>query len=410
VLLCLQVTSFPALLAFLQHPAISSSMTAVRSLLCTCKSWRAALQLCGAANLCITIRSSSLPRFCLSQPYMSDSAWQQQNIQQLPYFGRWLVQHAGLVGHIYLETPCGFVQPGQYCDTVEETLAAALQAAAARPAAGAVGSAAVAQLPQLQLRSFTSFTSFGENAALLQALPAAGLTQLELGHSGGWGNGRSKISSSSTVVAGLARLSNLRQLTIDVSDMTDEQVACFQGGCLAGLAQLRRLTKLQLGGLTTGSGLQLLPQQLQQLQLAFRGLDFGPNETEDSNAQLALSHISALQQLDLRLSTTAAASSSLPASLTALTVRLAYGHPARSAQHLNLPALQLLQRLEISSWLCASEQPDYGPARAALSALSGLTHLVMDLANAGLVLYVAPIWRRLPALKVMELQGWDKYG
>jgi hypothetical protein len=52
-----QATSYKALSAALQHPAVTSDITAVCSLLQTCKSWRSAVQQCSAGHLSINTGS-----------------------------------------------------------------------------------------------------------------------------------------------------------------------------------------------------------------------------------------------------------------------------------------------------------------------------------------------------------------
>jgi hypothetical protein len=170
-------------MAALQHPAIIGDLKTACSLLQTCKSWRTALQQCQAGHLKITL-----------PPDVAEAS-SVQNTQQFARFAGWLLPHAGLVAGISLQTPSGEAQQrAAFCDTAEQLLVLAFRGAAAhgRPATtnaagGAAAAAAAAAAAPLQLSTFKSRVM--RSPELLQALPAAALTQLVLTYSNSWQTG-----------------------------------------------------------------------------------------------------------------------------------------------------------------------------------------------------------------------------
>jgi hypothetical protein len=226
LLLATQVTSFQALVAALQHPAITGDVKTVSSMLQTCKSWRTALQQCKAGNLTV-----SLPTRGAAAAAPPSNV---QSTQQIACFAGWLPQHAGLISGISLQEPRGeYEQRAAYCDIAEQLLVLSLKEAAAygRPAAAAAAAAA-----ELQLASFAS--NIIRSPALLHALPAAALTQLVLSHSGSWRDGFNYNSGGFT--AGLARLTALRELQLHRGWMG------VGDPCLAAIGQLTNLTRVTL--------------------------------------------------------------------------------------------------------------------------------------------------------------------
>jgi hypothetical protein len=137
----LQVTSFQALQAAIQHPLISSDTKTVCSLLQTCKSWRAAMQQCAGGNLHISI-GSTMEVQCI------------KGLQKLALFCSWLQQHGALVSLMEFVGPFSgdAEERNAYCDTAARLLVLSLQEA--RGHGATLQSAAAAGLAGMQLRSF----------------------------------------------------------------------------------------------------------------------------------------------------------------------------------------------------------------------------------------------------------------
>jgi hypothetical protein len=357
-------------------PLVSSDLKTVCNLLQTCKSWRVALQHCAAGNLHLSIGES----------------WRQlKQIQSIALLCEWLRQHGGLVSGIEYRAPSAVEERGAYFDIVEQLLVSSLQepaaaAAAAKAAAGAgAAAAASAAAPAaLQLRSFS--TDMIRSPALLRALPAATLTRLDLQHSICWRNDLNLNSSS--IAAGLAQLGGLRSLSLYGS---------AGPACIAAVGQLAQLTHLDLDCVEhQGAGscsLQLLPPQLQDLIVAVNLA----SDIEDSTAEVALAHITALRNLDLDLYFSAAAGSSVPTSLTALTLSLQRETDAAdSLQHLGVLHLQQLQKLHLKSSLGEPEL---------LTTLTALTMLELSYDNINYAARAAPFWQRLSALHTLDLES-----
>jgi hypothetical protein len=339
----------------------------------TCRSWRTALQQCKAGNL--TVR---LPNIAGAAAEPSSV----QSVRSVACFAGWLPQHAGLISGIRLLEPLGgYEQWPAYCDIAEQLLVFSLKEAAAygRPLAAA----------ELQLATFES-TSM-RSPALLHALPAAALTQLVLTHTESWRAGLHFNSSSFT--AGLARLTALREL--ELYRGAAEEV---RDPCLAAIGQLTNLSRVFLDintdrdPIESSCNLQLLPQQLQQLEL-----DAGSGA--GMSIPFALEHITALRQLQLTLHCNPAPGSALPAGLTALTVR----HCAEDSnvQHLGIPQLSQLQQLHAVACLHEPEQLQQ------LSSLSHLTHIELAYRRPWEALQAACTWRHLSALRSISLSMYE---
>jgi hypothetical protein len=379
------VAFFQALQVLMQHSDISSDARAVCSLLQTCRSWRAALQQCSAGNLCVYI----------------GGAWtgeQWQGIHKLSLFCGWLHSQAGLVQEIRLSHPYFDSQREQdaYCDVAAQLLVHSLQETAARPsiasaAASALSATAYARAV-LKLRSFSA--SFIRSSALLHALPAAALTQLSLQHTSAW---RKDLDlNSSSIATALAQLHGLRSLTLK---------GAIGSACLAGVRKMAHLTHLDIDEAVDiypwGCDLQLLPLGLQEVHVkAGRSANFEP----EAAAVVALGHLTALRTLELETACAIGAWSSLPRSLTALTVRACVlsGSPD-SVQHPGIEKLLQLQRLEAGT--SSLQQPQL---LAALSNLSQLDHISLTYDVLKAAARVAPAWRHLSALRVLYLQEGEE--
>jgi hypothetical protein len=139
----------------------------------------------------------------------------------------------------------------------------------------------------------------------------------------------------------------------------------------------------------------LLPQQLQSLQLWVRS-DLWPS---DGLVTVALGYVTALKELKLTLQCSAAPGSSLPSSLTALTVCIQEDDAADSTQFLGLTALQKLQRLEAGRGL---EQPQLMKQPSTLAALTDVQLCCEGPTSAQ---RVAPGWQHLSGLRSLRLEN-----
>jgi hypothetical protein len=285
-----------------------------------------------------------------------------------------------------------------YCDVAQQLLVHSLQEAAARPSASSSSAAAAAAAAAadshavLQLRSFS--TDFIRSPALLHALPAAALTQLSLQYNFAW---RKDLNlNSSSITNALAQLYSLRSLTLKGE---------VGSACLAGVAKLAHLTYLDIDEAADhhplGCNLQLLPLGLQELHAKVgRSDNFDP----EAAAVVALGHLTALRTLELETACEIAAGSSLPPSLTALTVRACVlsGSPD-SVQQLGIEKLLQLQRLEAGT--SSLHQPEL---LEALSNLSQPDHISLTYDDLQLAVRAAPALRHLSALRTLSLlEGED---
>jgi hypothetical protein len=384
---------FQALQVLMQHSDISSNAKAVCSLLQTCRSWQGALQQCSAGNLSVCIGSAG--------------AGQQWNsIQQLSLFCSWLRRQPGLVQEICLFHPLfeSATEQNAFCNVAEQLLVLSLQEAAGRAstspsAAAAAAAAAAAPAPHsvLQLRRFS--TNFIRSAALLHALPAAALTQLRLQHSSAW---RSDLNvNSSSIAQALAQLSSLRSLTL--------KGHLVGNACLAEVGKLAQLTYLDIGDAVDphdllGCDLQLLPVGLQEVHVKVFNCVNGRIPVGDDAAAVALGHLTALRTLELETACGTAAGSSLPPSLTALTLRACMvAGSADSLWQLGIHNLPQLQRLQADR-----SSLQHSELLAALSNLAQLTHISLTFDDMEAAARAAPAWSRLTALQSLYLQDEEE--
>jgi hypothetical protein len=198
--------------------------------------------------------------------------------------------------------------------------------------------------------------------------------------------------NSSSISHALAQLHSLRSLTL-------------QGGvgnaCLTGVGKLAHLTYLDidksLGQHPRDCNLQLLPVGLQELHAKV-------GSTGNYEATVALGHLTALRTVELETAGEIAAGSSLPPSLTALTLRacLPTGSPD-SMQHLGIDSLLQLQRLEAGT--SSLQQPEL---LAALSNLSQFSHIDLTYDVLKSAARAAAAWSHLSALHALYLQEGDE--
>jgi hypothetical protein len=311
-------------------------------------------------------------------------------MQKLALFCSWLKQHAGLVGSIAFTGASmtgGDTEAGAaYCDAAEQLLALSLQEAAAA-AAAPTGAAQIRTGLQLQGCSIHCVRS----SALLLALPAS-LQHLHLQQNKPWAcNWRSGLClDSSSITTALARLSHLRSLALD------REVG---NACLAAVGQLGHLTELTISNVhvpadSVAAGrcdMHLLPQQLQSLEVTV--------SSNGVSAAVALGHVTALRTLEFELQCSTGPSSSLPSSLTALTVLLdEQDTTAGSAQYLGMTALQQLQRLKA----IGLQEPQ---VLEQLSTLVALTRIELGYANAASAQRAASGWQHLSMLRSLSIDS-----
>ncbi|KAF6264030.1 hypothetical protein COO60DRAFT_1486879 [Scenedesmus sp. NREL 46B-D3] len=194
--------------------------------------------------------------------------------------------------------------------------------------------------------------------------------------------------NSSSLTSSLARLTGLRELSLWGS---------LDSTCLAVVGQLAQLTRTSIET-TSDCDLRLLPPQLQHLNMQVGGKEDGGAVT------VALGHLSALQDLSLALHCSkAAAKSSLPTSITALTLQ----HTAPDAAEdgvlqLDMPSLHNLQELVTHDCLHGSEQ------LLALAAPPALMYISLSHGSVEHAVSAAPAWPLLPALRALSLDDEDE--
>jgi hypothetical protein len=189
-------------------------------------------------------------------------------LSRLCSFACWLPKHAALVSSISIKPPftrsnsdnVDGLQWGLHLEAAQQLLQQAIQTATALPAAAAWSNTAAAALQQQQkqsvrLRNISSITMAGD-AAMLHALPAHSLTHLSLQwlpcSSGG----------CTTASSAFVKLSNLQQLHIQVSHFIGDPSSFW-----AGVAQLSRLTSLEL---------DIVDKDVEQMSTRFPNLGIEP--------------------------------------------------------------------------------------------------------------------------------------
>lgn len=255
--------------------------------------------------------------------------------------------------------------------TCKQLLEFGLQAAASAAASGSGAS--------LRLQSYSSFV--GATAGLLAALPAATLTHLDV------------IADRSPWFGNMAMLTNLRQLRLWIDPVPADTV----NNRLQEVGRLCKLTQLELGDVPVGSDMQLLPDQLQLLNLTYKG--YHPVEEEDeeltdwSQAVVNLQHMTALQHLSIK-AVTLADGSSLPPDLQLLEL---HGQWAADGL-LGVSSLHQVTSVKLVNWTLCSDNLEV------LQHLPQLKKLALNLEVHGDPLDVAPAWRGLP-LCDLQLQA-----
>jgi hypothetical protein len=307
---------------------------------------------------------------------------------QLQSLANWLRRNAPLVRSMVLQGVAHYahsvVEDTAALKAFPQQLAQALQQAAA----SAAGSSAVAasrsrqqqqqqqQQGGLQLVEYTS--GFLGSSAVLGALPAHSLTQLDLD----WCCGGT--TSGPTLSKALVRLSNLQRLRLGNSSGNRDMPACF-----AGIAQLKQLTSLTLHGewSRVDAALQKLLQQPLPLRQLHIDLSSGWYQLDDLD-------MSELQHL-----TAFVTSSSLHEDLVLplQLQRLQFGRCKEAEQLAAVMPLQQLQQLRFRV------EFGYEEPLLELAQLPALQQLALEYNSAYTAAAAAPAWPQLPQLCELTL-------
>jgi Leucine-rich repeat (LRR) protein len=296
-------------------------------------------------------------------------------------FASWLPQHAALVSSITVKTPVKTCNQekgdGLRLEAAQQLLQQAMQLATALPAAAARSNtaAAVQQQQPVRLPNISSITLAGDGA-MLRVLPAHSLTHLSLQ----W---LPCSSGSATAAAALAKLSNLQQLHIQTL-YDDSNLGSF----LTGVAQLSRLTSLELDYVDSSRVeelLQVLAQPLPLQVLRFTCL------RDDKLRRLDLSHHTQLQELSARAGWEEL-DVIFPPQLQQLQLVV-----ASSTQIEVLMALRHLRRLKLTVRF------DEPALLLRLTQLPALQQLPLEYGHSRFAVATAAAWPQLPQLNELEL-------
>lgn len=168
--------------------------------------------------------------------------------------------------------------------------------------------------------------------------------------------------------------------------------AMLQSSYLASNAALTHLTHLQLQQISQEVNLQLLPVQLQQLDLEI-GRSLG--RFSGHTSQLQLGHLTNLQQLSLLAYVRPRSGSTSPAQLKQLKL---HTHGWKSdIQNLKITQLQELEELQF--WLSGHHPQDL----LSLTGLQKLQHLVLDHEKRENEMFEARVWKQLSQLHELRL-------
>lgn len=344
-MLALQDLSLEVLAVVLQHAAVAANQRIVCTLLQVCKAWRAAVQQ-SASGL-------------LSVQYV----WK-GSIGQLPKllgFAGWLANHMGMVSQLSIYhqglSSTNRADAAALMESAKQILPFGVQTAAAAAASG---------LGALQ-HLHTYISSIPATAGLLAALPAATLTQLEL-----------RIDSISCPVT-LSMLSNLQRLCLTPLR------AQTTNSCLQEIGRLQQLLHLEMWNVGPDADMQLLPTQLQQLQLVYYGGYRGSPVTPAATVTADLQHMTCLQCLRLeagRLS----AGSSLPCNLQSVSLQARL--PPEGL--VGLDSLHQVSSMQLEGCGMRSDQI------RDLQRHTSLTHLSLGMQLDANAMQSAAYWHKLP--------------
>lgn len=338
-----------------------------------CRTWRTAVQQATTRALCISIH---VPNTDIEDNLPS------KGLTTVASFASWLPKYAGLVHCIGISS-CSSSSllsddSARWRRLVVEPMLALGLEAAARPAATSQSQqpAAALQLQQaLQLQVYKSNVLHG--TAVLQALPAASLIELDL-----------TDSSVSALAAALPRLTQLQRLQLEWDDAVDVDE------CMPAISQLSSLTYLQLKKIRSLDTARL-PAQLEAASLHYA-------DGEADGVLLPYEHLTQLTRLTVLLENQPLEGSALPAQLEHLTVdSLNSGTLAVSI--FKMTSLQHLRRLSILN--CQ----DFGEELLALGEMPQLQHLELDYDGGTRqdVVRVSSVWQQLRQLKSLRVWAYD---
>jgi hypothetical protein len=408
VLLLLQ--DLLALSIAMEHPTLST-VRALFTIASTCRAWRHAVQQYAACNIAVTFNSKD-------------------TLQRLQSFSLWLPKYAPLVRSISVvdARAKGRIQLLQ--QTIQKAAGLLCGDEPEAPAAGAAAATRLVPPPPLQQqqqqqKSRLRLASFSSDslcdASMVAALPAHSRTQLILDV------GPEDAFDGAALSAALAHLSSLQQLWL--TNKSSFSSSNTPGSCLAGIAQLSRLTCLGLDGYwpEVQQPLQRLLVQLPQLQqlhvhlwssyeqdeyvlrlqpclqwqLPCEELPL-PRRTRQSYV-LEVPHLelSPLTQLtDLSTTSKLHDSTDLPLQLRQLQL-------GECSSNSNIAAVLRLQHLQCLSLLRVDEHPGDLQLLPHLSKLTVFTHLALQYHNGSVAARTASAWAQLPQLRELRVATFD---
>lgn len=346
----LQDNCLQALRIALQHPALAEFQDYICTLLQVCKSWRAVVQQ----------STASLTNVDYYQPFGV------QQLSEIAQLAKWVAKYPGLVGSVTLDphVSSDITDPADseaLIEIVQQLLELSLQLAASRPGA------------PLRLRSFTC--SLPPTAEMLATLPATTLTSLTL-----W-----QVNNTNWF-AGLSSLSHLQRLHVRLPGITEEMT----DRCLSQIGKLQQLTQLELCRLTANGDMQLLPTQLQHLEILYIIPYSVSKDSKPEDIRLvSLQHLECLQQLKLRAAELAAGSA-LPSNLHSLELDALWTADS-------LAGFASLQ--QVTSVMLRNQSIGMEHLRL-LEQLPKLQELSMVVSNSTRLLEEAAVWRKLPLVSL----------
>lgn len=334
----------------LQHPVISTKQQLLCSIPRVCKAWRLAVQH-------LETRALSANIVLQNEPIGSNE------VEQVASFASWLPKYAGLVTSIEIKQPSYQQHPRWGLNTAEQLLSLSLFKAVAASSATSVS--LQAHLQPLLLQSYSS--NLLCSSAVLQALPAASLSRLEVSSS--------SICEQDSMVglaAALPQLSHLQTLQILGSETKELDV------CMPAISQLSRLSYLEVVCVADFDTTQL-PIQLQKLRI---------NIDDDYNS-VALHHLTRLTFLGITCMGSMEPGSSLPTQLVELEVR----SPMEAAiSELQITALQQLKRLTLEDTFDGKHNLPM------LGTLPHLTHVALSYNTWEGLMDIYQAWPQVPQL------------
>jgi hypothetical protein len=356
--------------------------------------------LCAAAQTCKTLQQAVRQRSTCSMAVMLGPT---APLHQLRSFASWMAGHSHLVSSITtnkeIHTQSLKVTRAiefQYSVIMAQQLLEQGLQGAAEPAAAAAAAAAgemhaddaVAAPPQQQHQQqqlqLASFSCDYASLAMLKSLPAHSLTHLRFDLV------NALPEEYAEVPASLAKLGNLQHLQLGITG------GRMPGSCLAGVAQLSKLTQLQIGNIGIDCMLSDVHEPLQQLlaqPLPLRKLQVDMQDLQPLD-------LTALTQLEELVTDGFDWLSKLPTQLRSVKLT-AVRSDGRYGSLQPLIELQQLQHFEV----CIDV--DYTATSGVLmltQRLQRLTHLALRYTFARDAAAASETWRQLPQLRELSFE------